>query len=164
MKITDNYLPEEIFKTLQRKVMNENFSWNFFDYSVDPGDRMPQMVHTVCMNNESQSSLWNSAQFLIKFLNPSYIYRMKLNLDIRTKDIVTKQFHYDIVNEKNEPLDHQVMILYMNTCNGYTLFEDGTKVHSVENRALFFPGDLKHTGTTCTDELRRIVLNCDYRD
>ena len=33
-------------------------------------------------------------------------------------------------------------ILYMNTNNGYTIFENGDKVESVENRLVTFPNNL----------------------
>ena len=50
----------------------------------------------------------------------------------------------------------------MNTNNGYTKFENGTKVESVANRMLTFSANMKHTGTSCTDEKRRIVINFNY--
>ena len=50
----------------------------------------------------------------------------------------------------------------MNTNDGYTEFEDGTKVESVANRLVTFPANLKHTGTSCTDEKTRIVINFNY--
>ena len=53
-------------------------------------------------------------------------------------------------------------IFYVNTNDGYTLFEDGTKVESVANRMLSFPANMRHTGTTCTDQQIRIVINFNY--
>ena len=53
-------------------------------------------------------------------------------------------------------------IFYVNTNNGYTKFEDGTKVESVANRMITFPSNMKHTGTSCTDEKKRIVINFNY--
>ena len=53
-------------------------------------------------------------------------------------------------------------IFYVNTNNGYTKFEDGTKVESVANRMVTFPTNMKHTGTSCTDEKMRIVINFTY--
>ncbi len=53
-------------------------------------------------------------------------------------------------------------IFYMNTNNGYTYFEDGTKVESVENRLVVFPSYFSHAGATCTDEQRRVVININY--
>ena len=53
-------------------------------------------------------------------------------------------------------------IFYMNTNNGYTEFEDGTKVESIANRIVSFPFNMEHTGTSCTDEQTRIVINFNY--
>ena len=53
-------------------------------------------------------------------------------------------------------------IYYVNTNNGYTYFEDGQKVESVENRLVIMPSNLPHAGATCTDELRRVVINFNY--
>ena len=50
-------------------------------------------------------------------------------------------------------------IFYMNTNNGYTKFEDGTKVESVANRMVTFPANMKHAETSCTDEKIRVVIN-----
>ena len=50
----------------------------------------------------------------------------------------------------------------MNTNNGYTKFETGEKVESVANRLVTFPNNMMHTGTTCTDEQYRCVMNIDY--
>ena len=58
--------------------------------------------------------------------------------------------------------DLTTAIYYINTCDGYTLFEDGTKVESVTNRLLKFPSNMKHTGTSCTDRDRRILINFNY--
>ena len=50
----------------------------------------------------------------------------------------------------------------LNTCNGYTKLEDGTKVFSVENRALFFDSYTPHCSTSCTDKLYRSNININY--
>ena len=53
-------------------------------------------------------------------------------------------------------------IFYMNTNNGYTKFEDGTKIESVANRLVSFPSNMKHKGTSCTDEKTRVVINFNH--
>ena len=53
-------------------------------------------------------------------------------------------------------------IFYVNTNNGFTEFEDGTKVNSVANRIAIFPADMMHRGTSCTDSPVRIVVNLNY--
>ena len=56
-------------------------------------------------------------------------------------------------------------ILYMNTNNGVTIFEDSKKeVESIENRMAIFPTTTRHTGTTNTDPdiPDRCVINFNY--
>ena len=50
----------------------------------------------------------------------------------------------------------------MNTNNGYTIFEDGAKVESVANRMITFPANVKHKGTSCSDEKTRVNINFNY--
>ena len=68
----------------------------------------------------------------------------------------------DINEERVIDSNPKTAIFYINTNNGYTLFEDGTKVESVENRICIFPYYMKHTGTTCTDKNQRVVININY--
>ena len=52
---------------------------------------------------------------------------------------------------------------YINTNNGYTLFEkDGSKVQSVANRLCTFPSSVRHSSTTQTDVTQRVVINFNY--
>ena len=53
-------------------------------------------------------------------------------------------------------------VYYINTNNGYAEFENGEKVESVENRIVKFQSNLKHRGTTCTNEQTRVVINFNY--
>ena len=69
--------------------------------------------------------------------------------------------HIDVEGE-DVPDCVRTSILYMNTNDGYTLFEDGTKVESVMNRLITFPYNMKHAGTTCTDVPFRMVINFNY--
>jgi hypothetical protein len=64
-------------------------------------------------------------------------------------------------NDSNIP-GSLTAIFYLNTCDGYTIFNDGDKIYSVENTLIIFPGRLLHCGTTCTNENRRLVININY--
>jgi len=90
------------------------------------------------------------------------IIRVKANLTIKTDKIITYGFHTDSNYFNYEPYDSKVAIFYLNSNNGKTIFENGDEVESVENRIVIFDNILKHTGTSCTDQKRRIVLNINY--
>jgi predicted nuclease of restriction endonuclease-like RecB superfamily len=53
-------------------------------------------------------------------------------------------------------------IYYCNTNNGYTAFEDGDQIESVQNRLVLFPSNMKHSGSTCTDVNSRVAININF--
>jgi len=55
-----------------------------------------------------------------------------------------------------------ITFVYVNSNNGYTKFENGQKIESIENRLITFNNNLKHNGTTSTNSQTRIVLNLCY--
>jgi hypothetical protein len=61
-----------------------------------------------------------------------------------------------------EDKPYQTAILYFNTTDGKTLFENGTEVDCVKNRLILFDGYDKHAGTMATDSNFRMVLNLNY--
>ena len=89
-------------------------------------------------------------------VNVASVVKIKANLNPRTKNVLVHGFHTDV------PFDCMTAILYINTNNGYTIFDNGYKVESVENRFLMFPSQLKHSGSTCTNAKRRVVINFNY--
>ena len=89
------------------------------------------------------------------------LIKIKSNLVTRTPTIVEHGYHIDLPDLK-EYHNTKTAILYMNTNNGYTKFEDGSIVESVENRLVVFDSRIKHSGTTCTDEKTRVVINFNF--
>jgi hypothetical protein len=91
---------------------------------------------------------------ILRRINPSAIVRIKANLQPRAETIYTHQYHLD-----HNFFSGKIAIFYINSNDGYTIFEDGTKIDSVENRLLVFNGDVLHTGTTCTNQKVRCLIN-----
>ena len=93
------------------------------------------------------------------------VHRIKANLELYTGDTAFKSdYHVDWKNPhtKKGCKNMTVGIYYVNGNNGYTEFEDGTKVESVENRFVSFAGDLIHRGVSQTDTKERVVINFNY--
>ena len=78
--------------------------------------------------------------------------------------VIEHGFHHDVTDSEFHPIkDHmKTSIFYMNTCDGYTKFEDGTVVESVANRFVTFPNHTEHTGTTTSNSDYRLVINFNY--
>ena len=166
--VEDNFLEESYFQTIRNYVLDYTnspagqFNW-FMSDVVRPGDSQGldfmQFVHMVYAYGEVYSQTYYQLNTLIDKLDPYTIERIKINLITKHSDIIETGMHVDCPHAPDVAV---TSILYLNTNNGYTKFETGQKVKSVANRLVTFPNNLKHTGTTCTDEIYRCVMNIDY--
>jgi hypothetical protein len=159
VKIIDNFLSTEIFEKLQNTLLGNNFDWyynSYIDYANKPNKQF-QFVHFF-FNNNWRGSNFNLIEPIINTIKPFSLVRIKANLLIKTESIIANQFHKDFEKINNLTTG----IFYINTCNGYTLFKDNTKVESVANRFVSFDSQLEHTGTSCTDENIRVLINFNY--
>ena len=53
-------------------------------------------------------------------------------------------------------------IFYVNDNNGYTKFKNGEISTSEKNKFIEFNSTNSHTGSSCTDENIRIIINFNY--
>ena len=165
MEIIDSFLDEKVFKNIQ-KHMYTNGLWSFnenIDFEGEEGDGF-QFVHAYMQSGHPISNHCKSLYPIMNKINPVTFSRIKANLITRTPKIIENSFHSDLSLIKDEERLKQwtTGILYINTNNGYTLFEDETKVESIENRYVSFPSNLKHKGTSCSDKKIRVVINFNY--
>jgi len=164
VKVVDNFLDQEVFKQLQDVALGGYIPWFYSSTSVQSDDGCPQFSHTCYNNLEPTSQFWEHVKPVIAKINPLGLSRIKFNCTPRTPEIVKKPLHYDITfdMEGEVPATSSICILYLNDNDGYTYFETGDKIESVANRAVFFPCNIKHGGTTCTDQDRRVLLNINF--
>jgi hypothetical protein len=162
MKIIDNFLPKEEFKNLQNFLLSDIFPWFFNGFVVTEGKDIKEDCFQFIYNfyiNGYPSQYFKIVSPLVEKINPLAIIRLKANLTTHGKKIIEHGYHIDQDDPKNIISS---AIFYINDNNGYTKFEDGTKVNSVENRLVIFNSSIKHTGTNCTDTQRRVILNFNY--
>lgn len=181
IEVYDDVLSEKDFLTLQNVVMKNRgksrFAWDWSDDVINPEDTMCdeldhyQLSHTFFFlgpprsNPNLKPKAYQSPHIglikpILRFpkLNFEAPVRVKANLNVRTTEIVRHGFHID-----NPMPNGMTAIFYVNTCNGYTEFEEsGQKVQSKENRLCVFPTPTRHSGTTCTDWKRRVVININF--
>ena len=87
------------------------------------------------------------------------LIRVKVNYYNSTPEVVEHCKHYDY---PAMPLPHKGAILYLNTNDGFTRLQDGTKVESIENRLLVFDASKMHNSTTTTSFEGRYNINVNY--
>ena len=110
----------------------------------------------------------NELDSIINIIQPFSIVKVRAKLLTRTPEIVETSFHVDLSLPEEQLRQWTTSIFYVNTNDGYTEFQDGriemenTKVKSVANRMVTFPANLRHRGTSCTNENTRVVINYNY--
>ena len=167
MNIVDNFLDQKEFDELQKLFIGGNYknglSWLYQPHIDYPNDLNKfQFVHGFYRQDAPISSHFANLTPIIRTINPLTLLRIKANLLTRTPEIVENIFHTDFIESEEKLKQLTTSIFYINTNNGYTEFEDGTKVESVANRMVTFSSTLKHRGTSCTDEKIRVVINFNY--
>ena len=178
MKIIDNFLSEEDYEKLNTVIVKSDFEWG--KSTILTGGRFQPhkifniqfvhkfaKVHTKSIDDVlvdhwlKKSKHYNIIEPILEKINYSTIIRIKANLTVGMLNPQPSGYHID-VGEGNNVRPGFTGIYYVNTCNGYTLFEDGTKVQSVANRIVIFDNQLKHSGVSCSDNRYRIVINFNW--
>jgi len=164
MKIYDNFLPDQIFQMLFNNMKRPEFKWHMstiLDETEDNYLTNVQLVHSFYERHFLSHETLQLLFPIFQRLNPVALIKIKANLNMPSEKIVEHGLHNDI--EDGTHMDYiNTAVFYLNTNNGYTMFEDGTKVNSVQNRIVIFDNEIKHTGTTCTDAPYRMVINFNY--
>jgi hypothetical protein len=161
MEIIDNFIPDDEFAKLQEVLLGSDFPWYYNPYiaTTDKNEHGFQFTHALFRDNGESSNALPVVFPVLDRIEPKTLYRAKLNLGGRTASPEQGGWHVDY---NPEQLKCITAVYYLNTNNGYTLFEDGTRVDSVANRLAFFDSSLSHTSVTQTDEKVRCVLNLNY--
>ena len=160
VQVYNNFLDKTIFNELKKILLkNDNFPYFFIDHKIDEGDGFPQFVHQFYYGQTINSEYYHLLDPILDKLNPTSLIRIKINLQMKDTQIRMTGMH----NDFDDPLENQKTgILYMNTNDGKTIFEDGEEIDSVENRMVIFPASKRHAGTTHTDTIYRCVINFNW--
>ena len=167
-RIIENFLPEEEFSKLEKRILyNSNFPWYLNNkvsaYEEDDTDfRNIMGVHPIYNSYQPVSPFYNNCIYLldrITELGPDTyraLLRLRVNFYPHAPELFEHGMHVDF------DFEHNGAILYLNTCDGYTKLEDGTKIASVRNRLLVHNPYLKHCSTNTTDTKARFLININY--
>ena len=140
-------------------------NWEFICDKVYNNDGGYQFTHTFYRKNAITSDHFIHLEPIIEKFNLVSILRVKANLTTKDEKRITTSFHTDgqgSYGAREGEKGWLTSIFYLNTNNGYTVFEDGTKIESVANRLLTFPCSIMHAGVSQTDENIRVLINFNY--
>ena len=166
IEIVDNFLKKDDFQEIKNSLESKDIPWFFNRVISRDSDSKEenkelaeiynyQFTHIFYNNFCPNSQYFSLMVPLIKKLNPKALVKIKANLQPRTHTIIENGFHFDYEGM-------ETCVFYINTNNGYTKFKSGEIVKSQENTAVIFNSDTLHTGSTCTDEKARLVININY--
>lgn len=156
IQIKDNFLDKEVFTQIKDFVMSDKMPWFFNDEINDINNKDYYFTHTFVMQNKVVSILNDKLIIpLMSKIKHKNVLRAKANLFTKQP----KHIKYGLHTDYPKGFPHTTILLSINTNNGYTEFENGQKVESVENRLLIFDGQLKHQSVGQTDTKQRINLN-----
>jgi|APSaa5957512535_1039671.scaffolds.fasta_scaffold115156_2 hypothetical protein len=176
VEIKDDYLPLEYFEYLKREVSSSYFPWFFNDfvnyenneellaaenaqYPLAPKSLGHQLTHSFVLQGEAKSEYLGILKGLLSQMGVLRVIRAKVNSTRQGDHSFRTGFHRDWEGESGV----KVGVLYLNSCNGGTLLDDGTFIESVENRLVIFDSNTKHSGVLHSDDTpRRLVLNLNF--
>ena len=144
-------------------MMGNEFPWFYNDVITYGPDGNPdpgfQFVHSFFKIDEAYYNVdtFNLLNPLLGHLNVKNLYKLKANQNPANGGKQLGRHHVDI----NIP-NATTSILYINTNDGYTKFEDGTIVESIENRLVTFDTQTKHVGFGCSSYKRKVLININY--
>ena len=170
-KLYKNFLPKKLFTDIVdiHQGVKNTFSFPWF-YSGTVGYKNEKKLTKIDkLNNFYFSSLiyengkalsphFNLLKNILNYI-PDFkqLIRIKSNLYTNLNRVYEHTPHID----KNEP--HKTLILYLNTCNGFTRLQDNTIIKSIANNAVILDGNIYHNSSTASDKAIRLTINVNYK-
>jgi len=161
-RIIDNALEEADFIKLKTLMTSTAVNWKYIEKIQTPEWQSKEgyFLHTFFNDFATQSPHFGAIAPILRILKPQALIKIKANLYTRWKnDSQTPTFHGW---HKDKPYPHQSAIFYINTNDGFTVLDNGTKegikIASVANRLLIFEGHKNHSSTDCTDQMVRMNI------
>jgi len=161
IEVIDNFLDKNSFENIKKLMLSEDFPW-YYNSKKTCGydfDENYQFCHYFYNNHSIESpDTFKMLYPLISKINPFALVKIKANLTGKTPEHVDYGYHRDYVTDSKL----YTAIYYINSNNGSTSFKDGPTVASKENRIVIFDSQIFHSGTSCTDEGFRVLLNLNF--
>ena len=173
--VIDDFLPKEEFEEIRYNICNsESFTWSFVKHvstnratEIDVLDKERDQlwcwyfVHMLYRHNIPRSEFFEPVYncFIPKFEEMGIfqsLIRIKANFYPHTETLREHELHEDYDKYTKGAL------FSLNTCDGYTVLEDDSKIESKENRMMLFDSSTPHSSTSTTNAKSRINLNFNY--
>tara|TARA_R100001440_G_scaffold49815_1_gene69752 strand:- start:153 stop:749 length:597 start_codon:yes stop_codon:yes gene_type:complete len=188
VKVIDEFLPREIFIPHANGLMQQsiyapiNFTIdtekerdgsivNFGELLYPEAPKFNFQFQAVLYRHRNDKAVISDVWFDLKLFFDELKKKLQINqlkvARINCNTVADKQYEgeyhtdYDISIQQDMPFFFTA-ILYFNSNNGGTRFENGQFVQSKANRCVIFPTEMKHCTVWQTDAKMRFVLNLNY--
>ena len=163
MQVNQNFLEEKYISSVVKDlVWNPNFPWYFLE-EVNSNQTEEQYKthwygsHTGYINDTPLSDLHRGMIKAMKKIPDFHTtLKVKANFYPQTHEIIEHARHVDY------EFECKGAILSLNTCDGFTRLEDGTKIPSIRNQMLLFDASKEHNSSTTTNAKGRFNININY--
>ena len=164
VQIFNNFLDQEVFLEIKKFIMSPRCQWRYVNYIAHKdgrdNDNDGYFVHSfkdchpqTFVDRYPESPHFRLISKILDKIKYQNILRIRSSLYPRRDVQKPDPFHIDY------DFPHKVCIFYVNTNNGYTMFENGEKIPSVENQLATFDGNEKHCSVVQTDTSARYIVN-----
>ena len=161
--VKDNFLNQADYENIKNIVMGDEFPWYFQEetFSFKKYNRKAVVPffwsHMFFSYPQGiRSSFYKILDPLLKKLKFKALIRVKANLYSNRGKVDEHENHADF------PFKHKGALFSLNTCNGFTILKNNTKISSVANRMLLFDPSILHRSSTCTNAKMRCNININY--
>jgi hypothetical protein len=159
VRIIDNAIDDQSFNHLESIIMGEHFHWSYTETVANDAPEFDgyftnTMYHYGRPFNDYFDPIMNVIEPYMDDIKS--LMRLRAIMFTRTADIIEYQKHSDF------DFSHKGFLVYMNTNNGFTRLDDGSKVDSVRNRILHHDASIPHNSSSTSDKARRVALVANY--
>ena len=163
MQVIDNFLEEDYFEYLYNKITDQKkFGWQFqrkvATYEENENRNLNHFywVHSLYYDYKIESEHYEDFHHLFRELKVQFLHRARCLLFVNQGVQHIHDRHIDT------PCTSNTALIYMNTNDGFTEFEDGERIDSIKNRLLLFDGSVPHSSSTPTDCRERMLISVTY--
>ena len=158
LKVEDNFFEQTTFDNIVAAVTHPDFPWFYLNAIGHKEDSSDLGFYHILYNNHRPNSVFAEQIMapIVAAVKPKAILRCRISSYLRGAQIIHHAWHQD------QDYPNNAFMLYLNTNDGYTSFQDDTKIECVANRAVFFDPQVLHRSSNCTDQERRLVFTMNY--
>jgi hypothetical protein len=183
MKIIDNFITEQEQRDFADYVSSQHFTYRLYRSHIFSNEADQGMAHAPLQmshylyeaeSDKASPHLPIIRKFTKKLeaeLGRVELIRAKVNLTFPYPPMMNYEHqvpHIDLQYDNGDPVDHKVLLYYINPSDGPTYFFDEShrvtdEVYPKQGRAVIFDGSQIHAASNPVKNPFRFVLNVDFK-